>query len=115
MAAAVEQPEESPLDDLFSYLVCSTVDTVVWDMTVESSRRKSDWRALASVLGFNGKQVQLMQQNRQPCKGRILVEVWEDLGKSSVRKLIYALKEARMEQCLRTIAQDPYLESEYAM
>lgn len=111
MAAAVEQPEESPLDDLFSYLVCSTVDTVVWDMTVESSRRKSDWRALASVLGFNGKQVQLMQQNRQPCKGRILVEVWEDLGKSSVRKLIYALKEARMEQCLRTIAQDPYLEN----
>lgn len=114
MAAAIEQEQdsgESPLDQLFSDLLCSTVETVVVCMTAESARRKCDWRALASVLGFSGRQVTLMQQdNREPCKGRQLVNVWEDLGKASLRKFIYALKEARMEECYRTITQDPYLE-----
>lgn len=110
MAAAMDQ-EKSPLDQLFSDLRYNTVDTVVVNMTVESSRRKSDWRALSSVLGFTEKQVQLMQQDmREPCKGRLLINVWEDLGKSSLRKLIYALKEANMGECLRVIMQDADLE-----
>ena len=114
MAAAVElEPEESPLDQLFSDLLCSTVETVAVCMTAESARRKCDWRALASVLGFSGRQVTLLQQDkREPCKGRQLVNVWEDLGKASLRKFIYALKEAHMEECYRTITQDPYLEGE---
>lgn len=108
MAAAKDpELEESPLDQLFSDLRYETVDDVVMNMSVESSRRKFDWRALASVLGFSGRQVQLMQQDwREPCKGRLLVNVWEDLGESSLRKFIYALKEARMGECLRTIMQD---------
>jgi hypothetical protein len=118
MAAAVSQePEgETPLEQLFTDLPCATVDTVMADMSLESACRKSDWRALASVLGFSGRQVQLMQQDkRQHCKGRLLVEVWEDLGKSSLQKFIYALKEARMEECYRTITQDPLLEGEFVM
>ena len=112
MAAAMDQ-EESPLDQVFSDLRYDTVDTVYVNMTVESSRRKSDWRAVASVLGFTEKQVQLMQQDvREPCKGRRLVSVWEDLGKTSLRKFIYALKEANMGECLKVIMQDSDLEGE---
>ena len=112
MAAAIDQ-DESPLDQLFSDLRYDTVDTVVVNMTVESSRRKSDWRGLASVLGFTERQVQLMQQDtRQPCKGRLLVGVWEDLGKTSLRKFVYALKEAHMGECLKAIMQDSDLEGE---
>lgn len=103
--------DESPLDRLFSDLRYETVDEVVVNITVESARRKFDWRALASVLGFSGRQVQLMQQDRrEPCKGRLLVNVWEDLGQTSLRKFIYALKEAHMGECLRTIMQDSDLE-----
>lgn len=110
MAAAMDQ-EESPLDQLFSDLRYDTVDTVVVNMTVESSRRKSDWRAVASVLGFTEKQVQLMQQDtRQPCKGRLLMNAWEDLGKSSLQKFLYALMKAEMGECLRVIMQDSDLE-----
>lgn len=108
--------DESPLDQPFSYLRCETVDKVVVNMTVESTRRKSDWRALASVLGFSGKQVQLMQQDkREHCKGRLLMDVWEDLGEGSLRKLVYALKEAHMGECLRDIMQDSDLEGELVM
>ena len=81
-------------------------------MTVESSRRKCDWRALASVLGFTERQVQLMQQHSRECKGRLLLGVWEDLGKTSLKKFIYALKEASMGECLRTIMNDSDLEGE---
>lgn len=110
MAAAIDH-EEDPLNQPFSDLRYNTVDTVVVNMTVESSRRKYDWRALASILGFTEKQVQLMQQDvREPCKGRLLVSVWEDLGRSSLRKFIFALKEANMGECLKVIMQDPDLE-----
>lgn len=111
MAAAIDQEEEEPLNQLFSDLRYSTVDTVVVNMTVESSRRKCDWRALAGILGFTEKQVQLMQQDvRHPCKGRLLIGLWEDLGRSSLRKFIFALEEANMGECLKVITQDPDLE-----
>ena len=110
MAAATDR-EEEPLNQLFSDLNYNTVDAVVVNMTVESSRRRGDWRALAGILGFTEKQVQLMQQLvSEPCKGRLLVRVWEDLGRGSLRKFIFALKEANMGECLKVIMQDPDLE-----
>lgn len=115
MAAAVEdvEPEENPLDQQFSDLRYNTVDAVVVNMSVESGRRRCDWRALAGVLNFSEKQVQLMQQDSRPqyaLKGRLLINVWEGLGKSSLRKLLFALKEANMGECLRVIMEDPDLE-----
>ena len=111
----MDPPDPEQEDDLnqmqFSDLCYSTSEAVVVNMTVESTRRRSDWRALAGILGFTEKQVQLIKQDsREPCKGRQLVRVWEDLGKSSLRKFILALKEANMGECLKAIMRDPYLQ-----
>lgn len=107
MAAAMEKEEESRIDLEFTYLLHETVNRVAVAMTVESANRKMDWRALGGILGFNCQQIDLMQQDmRYPCKGRLLIKLWEDTGKTSVRKLIYALKEAKMGECLNIIKQD---------
>ncbi len=112
MASAVEQ-SESPLGQLFTDLRYDTVDTVMVNISLESALRKCDWRALASVLGFTERQVRLIQQDmRYPCKGRHLINVWEDLGKSSLRKFIFALKEANMMESLKVIMKDTDLEGE---
>ena len=116
MAAAIDREEEAdPLNQPFSDLNFSTFENVVLNMSVESSLRKHDWRALAGVMNFSAKQVQLMQQDtreRYALKGRLLVEVCEELGRGSLRKFIYALKEANMGECLREIKKDPDLEGE---
>lgn len=113
MASAVDYQDESPLDQQFTDLRDETVTTVVVNMTVESALNKGDWRALASALGFTGKQVQLIRQNSMQCKGRLLINIWEEIGvNSTLRRLIYALLKANMGECLREIAQDPDLEGE---
>ena len=115
MASAVDQTEESesPLDQPFTDLRYDTVDTVMVNISLESALRKCDWRALASVLGFTERQVRYIQQDtRYPCKGRHLINVWEDLGKSSLKKLIFALKDANMGESLKVIMRDPDLEGE---
>ena len=113
MAAAMEE-QDSPLYEHFTDLRYETVEAVCVNISVESPRRKMDWRALASVLGFSEKQVQLMHQDgREPCKGRLLVRVWEDLGKSSLLNFIYALKEANIGESLKVIMEDPDLEGSF--
>ena len=115
MAAAVDQ-SESPLDELFTDLRRDTVDTVMMNISLESSLRRGDWRALADVLGFSERQIRFIQQDtRHVSKGRHLIYIWEDLGKSSLRKMIFALKEANMVESLRTIMEDPDLEGELLM
>lgn len=111
MASAVDS--ESPLDQLFSDLRYETVDTVVMNISLESALRKCDWRALASILGFSDRQIRYLEQDKRfPCKGRHLINVWEDLGQSSLRKLIFALKDANMMESLRVIMKDEDLEGE---
>ena len=103
--------EENPLDELFSYLPYSTTNEIYLNITVETARRKVDWRALAGAMGFNEKQVTLIQQDtRRTPKGKLLIDVWEELGNASLRKLIYALKIANMGECLNILKEDVYLE-----
>ncbi len=110
MAAAMAT-EENPLDELFSYLPYSTTNEIYLNITVETARRKVDWRALAGAMGFNEKQVTLIQQDtRRTPKGKLLIDVWEELGNASLRKLIYALKIANMGECLNILKEDVYLE-----
>ena len=102
--------EEKQIDLPFTNLTYETVTRVFVAMTVESANRKMDWRALSGTLGFNFQQIDLMQQDkRYPCKGRLLIQLWEDMGNTSVRKLIYALKDSGMGECLNIIKKDPEL------
>ena len=106
--------EESPLDCPFTDLLHDTVTNVCATMTLESANRKMDWRALGGTLGFTCRQIDLISQDKRPCKGRVLIDLWEDILKSeaTLRKLIYALKEANMGECLNLIRQDYRLEGE---
>lgn len=105
--AAAKEKEEFPIDLPVSYLGYETITRLFVAMTVESANRKMDWRALGGILGFSFNQIELMQQDsRYPCKGRLLIKLWEDTGNTSVRKMIYALKEAKMGECLNIIKQD---------
>ncbi len=106
--------EESPMDCPFTDLLHETVTNVCATMTLESANRKMDWRALGGTLGFTCRQIDLISQDKRSCKGRVLIDLWEDIMKSeaTLRKLIYALKEAKMGECLNIIKQDCRLDGE---
>ena len=107
--AAAQEIEELPLDLPVTCLGYGTISKLCGALTVESANRKMDWRALGGILGFNFSQIQLMQQDRQSCKGELLIRMWEETGSASVRRMIYALKEAKMGEGLNIIRQDPTL------
>ena len=118
MAAAMDC-FESPFDQPFMYLRHDTVETIAVNITMQTASGKMDWRSLAGVLGFSSRQVQLMQQHPQDhCKGRLLINTWERiLGESqaTLRKLIYALKEANMGESLKIIREDEDLKGKLAV
>ncbi|KAL5510438.1 hypothetical protein EMCRGX_G005980 [Ephydatia muelleri] len=91
---------------------------LVYALTVESPLDPPrDWRGLAAYVGFPHRVISLIEQHRESSKAWHVLRLWEQTGTSSVRKLLIALMELSLRECLdilRGELGDAYLQYESA-
>lgn len=74
---------------------------LVYALTVDSPLDPPrDWRGLAGYLGFPHRVITLIEQHRESSKAWHVLKLWEQTGTSSVGKLLIALMELNMKECL---------------
>ena len=74
---------------------------LVYALTVESPLDPPrDWRGLAAYVGFPHRVISLIEQHRESSKAWHVFRLWERTGTSSLRKLLIALMELNLRECL---------------
>lgn len=93
-----------------------TLTRLVYALTVESPLTPPrDWRGLAGFVGFPHRVISLIEQHRESSKAWHVLRLWEQTGTSSLAKLLIALMELNLKECLdilRSDLGDAYLQYE---
>ena len=70
-------------------------------LTITKGERS--WIQLAGAIGASQLHVDLLEERRDDFKGRLFLEVWERSGRSSIKKLFFALRKTDMGRCLEEL------------
>lgn len=101
----------SVLDRPLSSLDRETLRGLGGELTLRNTVGR-DWTGVASHVGFTHKQVELLQQHDNSGKGMLLINTWDAIGGSSVRKLLYALLELKMKRVIDLLQADTNISEE---
>lgn len=71
---------------------------------------RRDWRGLAECIGFSAKHIRRIEAPHQQSSTRMVLDAWHRSGKSSVRKLIIALRYINFIECTRILEKEPSLQ-----
>ena len=90
-------------------LSSKTILVLVSELSLESPNPERDWRGFADRIGFSFRHIRTLEQHRQTGKAMRVLEIWDNSGKSSLRKLILALTHLSLISCLDVLKQDRVL------
>lgn len=69
-----------------------------------------DWRGLAECIGFSAKHIRRIEAPHQHSSTRRVLDAWYRSGRSSVRKLIIALRYLNYIECTQILEKEPSLQ-----
>lgn len=70
----------------------------------------NDWKGLAGCVGFNATHITRIAASRSSQSATCtMLTTWDRSGRSSVEKLIIALRYEGREDCLRVLQREPHL------
>ena len=89
--------------DALSYM---TLHRLVSELSIEIANPARDWRGLADLVGFSARHIRTIDQQPVMAKAMKVLEVWDQTGKSSLRKLILALNILGLVSSLDVLKDD---------
>ena len=89
--------------DALSYM---TLHRLSSELSIEISNPARDWRGFADFVGFSARHIRTIDQQPVMAKAIKVLEVWDQTGKSSLRKLILALNIIGCVSCLDVLKED---------
>ena len=89
-------------------LPAATLNQMVLHLERHSALGK-DWREFAAGVGFNAKHIARIEAPHTGSSSRMVLYAWDKSGKSSVEKMVVALRYLGREDCLNVLKQDPSL------
>ena len=97
----IKAPAMSLLERPILSVPSKALTKLVYALTVESPLDPPrDWRGLAGYLGFPHRVITLIEQHRESSKAWHVLVLWEQTGTSSLWKLLIALMELNLKECL---------------
>ena len=96
-------------------LPVNIIKAIVMRLEIPSILGRRDWKGLAELIGFNARHneyVKALQTNNH--KTSIVLNIWDRSGRSSVEKLIVALKYIDNIDCINILTHEPTLTGMYA-
>lgn len=89
--------------DALSYM---TLHRLVNELSIENANPARDWRGFADLVGFSARHIRTIDQQVAMAKAMKVLEVWDQTGKSSLRKLILALNVLGLVSSLDVLKED---------
>ena len=89
--------------DALSYM---TLHRLVSELSIEIANPARDWRGFADRVGFSARHIRTIDQQPVMAKAMKMLEVWDQTGKSSLRKLILALNILGLVSSLDVLKED---------
>ena len=89
--------------DALSYM---TLHRLVSELSIENANPARDWRGFADLVGFSARHIRTIDQQPMMGKAMKVLEVWDQTGKSSLRKLILALNILGLVSSLDVLKED---------
>ena len=78
-----------------------------------NSARGNDWRGFAECVGFASRHIRAIEPPHGGSFTNRVLRAWDASGKSSVRKLIIALRCLERADCTRILESEPALKGEW--
>lgn len=94
---------ERDVMDALSYM---TLHRLVNELSIENPNPARDWRGFADLVGFSARHIRTIDQQVAMGKASKVLDVWDQTGKSSLRKLILALDVLGLVSSLDVLKED---------